>query len=159
EDNAEAQEESGDVEKILYMNNGEEPSSFNPPVGFDSVSWNALNNLMEGLTRLGDDHTPQAAMAEDWDISDDGITYTFYIRDEANWSNGDPVTADDFVYAWTKLLDPETESPASFLAFMIENGEDFYNGHASQEDLGVKALDDKTFEVGLNAPTAYYLHV
>lgn len=159
EDNAEVQEESDDMEKVLYMNNGEEPSSFNPPVGFDSVSWNALNNLMEGLTRLGDDHTPEPAMAEDWDISDDGITYTFYIRDDANWSNEDPVTADDFVYAWTKLLDPETESPASFLAFLIENGEEFYNGDASADDLGLKAVDEKTFEVELNAPAGYFLHV
>src|SRR5699024_1518271 len=159
EDNAEVQEESDDMEKVLYMNNGEEPSSFNPPVGFDSVSWNALNNLMEGLTRLGDDHTPEPAMAEDWDISDDGITYTFYIRDDANWSNEDPVTADDFVYAWTKLLDPETESPASFLAFLIENGEDYYNRDASADDLGLNAVQEKTDEVELNAPAGYFLHV
>lgn len=70
-------------EKVLYLNNGQEPTSFDPPIGFDSASWNALNNLMEGLTRLGKDHQPEAATAEKWDVSEDGKTYTFHIREDA----------------------------------------------------------------------------
>ncbi|MFD1362043.1 peptide ABC transporter substrate-binding protein [Lentibacillus salinarum] len=157
---AEAAEENDDSgEKVLYMNNGEEPTSLNPPIGFDSVSWNVLNNLMEGLTRLGQDDTPQPAIAEDWDISDDEKTYTFNLRDDANWSNGDPVTAEDFVYAWRQLLDPETGSSAAFLGYFIEGGEAYNAGDGSAEDVAVEAVDDKTFEVTLEAPTGFFLHV
>lgn len=154
-----AKEAEETEEKVLYMNNGDEPTSLNPPVGFNAVSWNVLNNLMEGLTRLGDDDTAQPAIAEDWDISEDGKTYTFHIREDANWSNGDPVTADDFVYAWTEMLSSESESPAAFLGYFIEGGEAFNSGEGSADDLGVTAKDDKTFEVTLEAATGYFLHV
>src|SRR5699024_6446607 len=153
------EERSRRREKGLRMNNGGEPTSLNPPVGFDAVSWNALNNLMEGLTRLGKDDTPQPAMAEDWDVSDDGKTYTFHLREDANWSNGDPVTAEDFAYAWKQLLNPETGSSAAFLGYFIEGGEAYNTGDGSAEDVAVKAVDEKTFEVTLEAPTGYFLHV
>ncbi|MGP4106143.1 peptide ABC transporter substrate-binding protein [Virgibacillus sp. L01] len=146
-------------EKVLYMNNGEEPTSLNPPVGFDSVSWNVLNNLMEGLTRLGKDDKPQPAMAEDWEKSNGGKTYTFHLRENANWSNGDPVTAEDFVYAWKQLLNPKTGSPAAFLGYFIEGGEAYNSGEGSAEDVMVKAVDEKTFEVTLTAPTGFFLQV
>ncbi|MBP1948842.1 peptide ABC transporter substrate-binding protein [Virgibacillus litoralis] len=146
-------------EKVLYMNNGEEPTSLNPPVGFDSVSWNVLNNLMEGLTRLGKDDNPQPAMAEDWEKSNGDKTYTFHLREDANWSNGDPVTAEDFVYAWKQLLNPETGSPAAFLGYFIEGGEAYNSGEGSADDVMVKAVDEKTFEVTLTAPTGFFLQV
>ncbi|WP_174614920.1 peptide ABC transporter substrate-binding protein [Virgibacillus ihumii] len=150
---------SDSEEKVLYMNNGEEPTSLNPPVGFDAVSWNVLNNLMEGLTRLGKNDKPQPAMAEDWDVSENGKVYTFYLREDANWSNGDPVTAQDFVYAWKQLLNPKTGSPAAFLGYFIEGGKEYNTGKGSAEDVMVKAVDDKTFKVTLTAPTNYFLHV
>ncbi|MED3624101.1 peptide ABC transporter substrate-binding protein [Neobacillus thermocopriae] len=146
-------------EKVLYLNNGQEPTSFDPPIGFDAVSWNALNNLMEGLTRLDENHEPQPAIAEKWDVSEDGKTYTFHIRKEAKWSNGDEVTANDFVYAWKRLLDPNTGSPAAFLAYFIEGGEAYNMGTGSAEDVKVKAVDEKTFEVTLISPQAYFLSV
>src|SRR5690606_9324637 len=102
----EGKTEETSSEKIIYWNNGQEPTSFDPPVGFDAVSWSPLNNIMEGLTRLGEDHTPQPAIAENWDVSEDGKTYTFHIRENAKWSNGDDVTAGDFVFAWKRALDP-----------------------------------------------------
>lgn len=146
-------------EKILYLNNGQEPSSFDPPIGFDSVSWTALNNLMEGLTRLDNNHEPQAAIAENWDVSEDGKVYTFHLRDNANWSNGDPVTAGDFAFAWKRLLNPETKSPAAFLGYFIEGGEAYANGEGSADDVKVKVVDEKTFEVTLTSPQAYFLNV
>ncbi|TMN21984.1 peptide ABC transporter substrate-binding protein [Lentibacillus cibarius] len=146
-------------EKVLYMNNGEEPTSLNPPIGFDSVSWNVLNNLMEGLTRLGKDDQPQPAMAEDWEKSNEGKTYTFHLREDANWSNGDPVTAEDFVYAWKQLLNPETGSSAAFLGYFIEGGEAYNAGDGSAEDVAVEAVDEKTLEVTLNAPTNFFLQL
>ncbi|MBP3038432.1 peptide ABC transporter substrate-binding protein [Bacillaceae bacterium Marseille-Q3522] len=150
---------SADKEKVLYLNNGQEPSSFDPPIGFDSVSWNALNNLMEGLTRLGKNHEPEPAIAEDWEVSDNGKTYTFYLREEAKWSNGDDVTAGDFVFAWKRMLDPETASPAAFLGYFIEGAEAFNNGEGSADDVKIRAVDDKTFEVTLISPQAYFLSV
>src|SRR5699024_1577255 len=150
----EAVEEDG--EKILYLNNGEEPSSLDPSIGFDEVSWDPLNNLMEGLTRLSVDHTAQEGVAEDWDISEDVLTYTFYLRDDANWSNGDPVVAEDFVYAWKYMLDPDNASPAAFLAYFIEGGEEFNSGEGSADDVNIRAVDDKTLEVVLEAPTGFF---
>ncbi|WP_436374498.1 peptide ABC transporter substrate-binding protein [Cytobacillus sp. BC1816] len=156
-DDGKKEEES--AEKVLYLNNGQEPTSFDPPIGFDSVSWSALNNLMEGLTRLGQDHEPEAAIAEKWDISEDGKTYTFHIREDAKWSNGDPVTAGDFEFAWKRLLNPDTGSSAAFLGYFIEGGEAYNNGEGSADDVKVKAVDDKTFEVTLVSPQAYFLSV
>ncbi|MEK4920716.1 peptide ABC transporter substrate-binding protein [Cytobacillus sp. FSL R5-0569] len=147
------------AEKVLYMNNAQEPTSFDPPIGFDSVSWSALNNLMEGLTRLGEDHQPAPAIAEKWDVSEDGKVYTFHLRDDAKWSNGDDVTAGDFVYAWKRLLNPDTGSAAAFLGYFIEGGEAFNNGNGSADDVQVKAVDEKTFEVTLTSPQAYFLSV
>ncbi|MCA1039595.1 peptide ABC transporter substrate-binding protein [Bacillus infantis] len=153
--------DSGDSEseKVLYLNNGVEPTSFDPPIGFDAVSWNSLNNIMEGLTRLGKEHEAEPAAAEKWDVSEDGKTYTFHIRDNAKWSNGDDVTAGDFVYAWKRLLDPDTGSPAAFLGYFIEGGEAFNTGEGSAEEVKVKAVDDKTFEVTLTSPQAYFLNI
>ncbi|AIE60164.1 peptide ABC transporter substrate-binding protein [Bacillus methanolicus] len=146
-------------EKVLYWNNGQEPTSFDPPMGFDSVSYNALNNLMEGLTRLNADHKPEPATAEKWDVSKDGKTYTFHIRENAKWSNGDPVTAKDFEFAWKRLLDPKTGSAAAFLGYFIEGAEAFNTGKGSADDVKVKAIDDKTLQVTLTSPQAYFLSV
>lgn len=151
--------ETAKVEKVLKLNNGSEPTSFDPVIGFDSVSWNALNNLMEGLTRLGENHDPEAATAKDWEVSEDGKTYTFHIREEAKWSNGDDVTAGDFVFAWKRLLDPTVGSPAAFLAYFIEGAEAFNTNKGSADDVKVKAVDEKTFEVTLTSPQAYFLSV
>ncbi|WP_394140992.1 peptide ABC transporter substrate-binding protein [Cytobacillus oceanisediminis] len=156
-DDGKKEEES--AEKVLYLNNGQEPTSFDPPIGFDSVSWSALNNLMEGLTRLGKDHEPEAAIAEKWDVSEDGKTYTFHIREDAKWSNGDDVTAGDFEFAWKRLLNPDTGSSAAFLGYFIEGGEAYNNGEGSADDVKVKAVDDKTFEVTLTSPQGYFLSV
>lgn len=147
------------TEKVLLLNNGNEPTSFDPSIGFDAVSWNALNNLMEGLTRLDEDHTPVEATAEKIDISEDGLTYTFTIREGAKWSNGDPVTAKDFVFGWLHMLDPNTASPAAFLAYFIEGAEAYNNGEGAAEDVAIKAVDDKTFEVKLTAPTEAFLNI
>ncbi|KMM38499.1 peptide ABC transporter substrate-binding protein [Guptibacillus hwajinpoensis] len=151
-ENDESKEES---KKVLKLNNGSEPTSFDPPIGFDSVSWNALNNLMEGMTRLDQDDQPQPAAAKEWELSDDGKTYTFHLRD-AKWSNGEPVTAEDFEYAWKRLANPDTASPAAFLAYFIEGAEAFNTGEGSEEDMMVKAVDESTLEVQLESPVPYF---
>ncbi len=146
-------------EKVLRVNNEEEPTSFDPSIGFDQLSWDPLNNLMEGLTRLDEDSEVIPGAAEDWDISDDQLTYTFTIREDANWSNGDPVTAEDFEYAWKYMLDPENKSEAAFLAHLIEGGEAYNSGEGSADDVAVTAKDEKTLEVELIAPTGFFLNL
>lgn len=159
EDKEEGVAEEPASEKILYLNNGMEPTSFDPSIGFDSVSWSPLNNIMEGLTRLGATHEAEAAIAEKWDVSSDGKVYTFHLRDNAKWSNGDDVTASDFVFAWKHMLNPDTGSPAAFLGYFIEGAEAYNNGEGSADDVKVKAVDEKTFEVTLVSPQAYFLSV
>ncbi len=151
--------EKSDGKQVLKLNNGAEPTSFNPPIGFDAQSWNALNNLMEGLTRLGKDHEPHPASAEKWDVSSDGKTYTFHIRKDAKWDNGDDLTAGDFEYAWKQLLNPSTGSPAAFLGYLIEGGEAYNMKKGSADAVQVKAVDDKTLKVTLTAPQSYFLNM
>lgn len=139
-------------EKVLFLNNGNEPTSFDPSIGFDSVSWDPLNNLMEGLVRLDSNLEPKEAMAEKIDISEDGLTYTFTLRD-AQWTNGDPVTANDFVYGWLHMLNPETASYSAFLATGYIVGAQAYNeGSGDAAGVAIKAIDEKTFEVKLISP-------
>ncbi|MCZ0073358.1 peptide ABC transporter substrate-binding protein [Bacillus sonorensis] len=157
--NADGKGKESNQEQVLKLNNENEPTSFDPPTGFNNVSWQALNNLMEGLTRLGADHEPEAASAEKWSISDDGKTYTFTIRGQAKWSNGDPLTAGDFEYAWKRLLDPKTGSSAAFLGYVIEGGEEFNNGKGSKDDVKVEALNDKTLKVTLTSPQKSFLSI
>ena len=91
---------------------------------------------MEGLTRLdAGTRSTTGRLLRNGNISDYGLIYTFHIRENANWSNGDPVTAEDFVFAWKRLLDPDTASPAAFLGYFIKGGEAYNNGEGSADDL------------------------
>ena len=127
-----------------------------------------MNNVKEGLTRVGlDGKTVEAGIAENWEVSEDGKTYTFNLRD-AKWSNGEPVTANDFEFAWKLAINPKTASQYAFI-FGATNiaGANEFNGispDASAEELqaaadkvGVKALDEKTLQVTLHAPSAFFL--
>ncbi|MGN1402246.1 MAG: peptide ABC transporter substrate-binding protein [Bacillus sp. (in: firmicutes)] len=144
--------------KILHLNNGDVPTSFDPPKGFDNLSWTALNNMMEGLYRLNESHEPEGAMAETVEISEDGTVYTFTLRD-AEWSNGDPVTAGDFEYAWKRMLDPEAAYASSFLGYFIKGAEAYNTGEGTADDVMVTAKDEKTLEVTLESPQGYFLNV
>ena len=89
------------------------------------------------------------------DKSEDGLTYTFHLGD-AKSSNGEPVTAHDFEYSWKRVLNPDTAAKPAFLMYFIENAEEYNNGKAKAEDVGIKAVDEKTFEVRLAQPTPYF---
>ncbi|AEI44139.1 peptide ABC transporter substrate-binding protein [Paenibacillus mucilaginosus] len=143
--------------KILMYNNVREPTSLDPPVGFDMASYDILNNMMEGLTRLGKNQTPEPAMAREWKISPDGRTVTFLLREGIKWSNGDPVKASDFEFAWKKLLDPKQPSQAAPLAYVIEGGEAFHAGRGTADGVRVKAVDDKTLQVTLTRPASWLI--
>ena len=123
----------------------------------DSPSQNTISNVMEGLYRPADNGSNELGVAaEEPTVSEDGLTYTFTIRDDADWSNGDPVTAQDFVYTYQKTVTPETIGGNANKFYVIENAEAITNGEAEPDTLGVKAIDDKTLEITLASPTTYF---
>ncbi len=144
----------------LRINMSAEPPTFDPAQAKDSQTNTALKLMYDGLTRMGSDGNPTPGAAEKWDVSEDGLKYTFHLRSGATWSNGDPVTAQDFVYAWERVLSPQT-TPASEYAYQLyylKNGEAFNTGKIKDfSQVGVKAVDDNTLEVTLAAPTPYWL--
>ena len=140
----------------LVINNGAEPESLDPHKVSGVPEANILRQMLVGLTTTDAEGKTIPGMAESWE-SEDNKVWVFKIRD-ANWSNGDPVTAEDFAYSLRRLVDPNTASPyASYLADAKVVGADaVINGEASPETLGVKALDAKTLEVTLSEPVPYF---
>ncbi len=146
-------------EKILRSNNGSEPGSLDPALAQGThESW-VLENVFEGLMTFDEKGELVNGMAKDYKISDDGLIYTFTIRDDAKWSNGDPVTAEDFEFTWKRALDPELAADYAYQLYYIKGGEAFNTGEGSREDVAVKAIDEKTLEVTLESPTAYFLEL
>ena len=127
-------------------------------VATDGASFAMQTMCESGLTELDEKGQPKPDLAESWDVSEDHKTYTFHLRD-AKWSNGDPVTAADFVYGWQRLVSPGLASEYNFLAstVCIENAAECISGDKPVTDLGVEAKDDKTFVVHLTQPVAFFL--
>lgn len=144
-----------DVQEIT-INNGAEPESLDPHIISGVPGSGVARQMFVGLTTTSPDGKTIPGMAESWE-SDDNKTWTFHLRD-ANWSNGDPVTADDFVYSFKRVANPETGSHyASYLAdAKIANAQDIIDGKAKVDTLGVKAIDAKTFQVTLSEPVPYF---
>ena len=132
------------------------PTTLDPTKG-QSIGDNEIQHaITEGLTRntAGD---VKPGIAESWDESEDGLTYTFHLRKDAKWSDGEPITAGDFEYSWKRLVNPETASPYAFIGDCLKNGQAIEQGNMDVEELGVKAVDDNTLEVTLEHPTSYFL--
>ena len=146
-------------EKVVFrISNGAEPESLDPAQVQGVPEHRILQGLFEGLTVVDENASPAPGVAESWDISADGKTYVFHLRKDAMWSDGVPVTANDFVYSWLRELDPMTAAPyAWFPAMFLEGGAAYNAGEAGPEAVGVKALDDYTLEVKLVGPLAYVL--
>src|SRR5215218_4137389 len=124
----------------------------------DAVSTEILLNVMSGLYRLDVNTKPVPDLAEGVDISEDGLNYTFTLRDGIKWSNGDPVTSQDFKYAWLRALDPKTASIYAYIISTFVKGADEYNtGKGSADDVAIETPDDKTVKVALLAPAPYWL--
>src|SRR5215212_7923682 len=124
----------------------------------DVVSSGRRENVTAGLYRLDPDSRPLPDMAEGVDVSGDGLNYTFTLRDGIKWSNGDPVTSQDFKYAWLRALDPKTASIYAYIISTFVKGADEYNtGKGSPDDVAVDTPDDKTLKVTLLAPAPYWL--
>ena len=152
----EAKASDDPVEQKITYNVAAEPETLDPAASTGAPEGTIQLALFEGLTRLDANNQPIPGIAQTWDVSADGLQYTFHLRD-AKWSNGDPVTAQDFEYAWKRLLNPDLANYYAFQAYYIVNGEEYNSGKATAADVGVKALDDKTLQVSLTAPTPYFL--
>lgn len=135
-----------------------EYDSIDPQLSETVSAADVERQLFEGLFNQDADGNLVPGVAESFDVSEDKTVYTFHIREDANWSDGEPVTAGDFVYAWQRLADPETASPYQwYVSIMgLKNGDAVTSGDMPVDDLGVAAIDDKTLEVTLEAPRPYF---
>lgn len=137
-----------------------EVASLDPQVATDGTSFEVIADYTDGLMQMDAEGTAVPAIAESYELSEDGKTYTFKLREDANWSNGEPVTADDFVFGWQRAVDPATASEYSYMLSdigQVVNAAEIIAGEKGVEELGVKAVDEKTLEVQLNVPVSYFL--
>lgn len=145
------------VEQIATLSAGTPVQSLDPATAVDQTSVTLLANVMEGLYRLDEKNQPQPAIAAGQPkISNGGKTYTIVIRDGTKWADGTDITADDFVTAWQRVLDPKTASPNVELFAAIKNAKEISIGKQQKETLGVKSKGNKTIEIELEEPTPYF---
>ena len=142
--------------QVLNWNESAELPTMDLSKATDVVSFDMLNNTMEGLYRLGKDSKIEPGIATKTKVSSDGLTYTFTLRKDAKWSNGDKVTAKDFVYSWRRTLDPKTNSQYAYLFEGIKNATDVMNGKKSTKEVGVKADGDYKLVVTLDRQIPYF---
>ena len=142
--------------QVLNWNESAELPTMDLSKATDVVSFDTLNNTMEGLYRLGKDSKIEQGLATKTKVSSDGLTYTFTLRKDAKWSNGDKVTAKDFVYSWRRTLDPKTNSQYAYLFEGIKNATDVMNGKKSTKEVGVKADGDYKLVVTLDKQIPYF---
>jgi len=142
----------------LVLINGAEPETLDPAIITGQPEGRIVNALFEGLCAFDKSGKAVPGVAERWDISEDGRTYTFHLRADAKWSDGARVTANDFVASWKRTLSPATASAYNYLLFPIRGAQDFAEEKIKDfSEVGVKALDDRTLVVELNSPTPYFL--
>lgn len=138
----------------LEYGNNVEPATLDPQTSNLIDEFSIIGDLMMGLTTDAPDGSPIPGMATSWETSRDGLTWTFHLRD-AKWSDGVPVTADDFVYAFRRILDPKTASIYAYLVYILKNGQAVNEGKASPDTLGARALDPHTLQLTLEHPAPY----
>ena len=145
--------------QVLVKGNGTEPATLDPQRMEGTPGANIAKDLFEGLVTQDDHGNIIPGVAKSWDISDDGLVYTFHLRNNAKWSNGDPVTADDFVFGFQRAVDPKTASPYAWYLEIpgIKNVTAIVDGKKPVKDMGVKAIDNYTFQVSLEKPVAFFI--
>lgn len=133
--------------------------SLDPQQATDGTSFEVIADYTDGLTQMDADGQAVPAIAESWETSEDGLTWTFHLREDAVWSNGTPVTAADFVFAWQRAVDPDVASEYAYMLSdigQIKNAAEIIAGEKDKSELGVTAVDDYTLQVELNAPVSYF---
>lgn len=153
--------EQGNLNGTLHWGNSTEPQSLDPHIATGVPEHHIITALMEGLVhKHGETLEPRPGVAKAWDISEDGRVYTFYLRENARWSNGDPHNAHDYIWSWWRALQAPLGNLYAYMYFPIKNAKAYYDGEISDFDqVGVKALDDFTLEVTLTNPTPYFLQL
>ncbi len=145
------------AESVLTRGNGAEPATLDPHATDGRAESNIFRDLFEGLVVYGPSGQIMPGMAEAWDISADGLSYTFHLRATAKWSNGTPVTAEDFVYSLRRAVTPRPGSEPSANLRVIRNAEDVMSGERAATELGVEAPNPLTLKISLRGPTPYFL--
>ena len=157
--NEPAPTEEAKVPQKLTYNLAADPETLDPQLNSTVGGSVILSNTFEGLVTFDKDLKPVPGAAESWTVSDDGLVWTFKLRENAKWSDGKPVTSEDFVYAWRRAVDPEVPCDYAYMFDLVKNGTAAYNGEVAPEELGVRAIDDKTLEVTLKAAASYMVEV
>ena len=142
----------------LHRGNAAEPGSLDPALISGDGEDNIVSDLLTGLMVNGPDAEPLPGMATSWTTAPDGLSWTFKLR-EAQWSDGKPVTAGDFVFAWQRLLDPATGGPYAYFLYLFKNAKPINAGKMPLAALGVRAVDDRTLEIDLEHPAPYLLEM
>lgn len=150
--------QTGD-ELAIDVSVGPEPETIDPSVNTTIDGATYINHVFEGLMKLNSDGNIVEGAAESYEVSEDGLVYTFKIRDNAKWSDGTPLTADAFVYSWQRLVDPATASQYNYIIDMVKNANEIMAGEMDKTELGIKALDEKTVEITLAVATPYFLEI
>lgn len=146
-----------DAAKTISLNAGMEPTGLNTLTSTYSIEFALFKHMYENLVTLDDDDNTVPGAAESWDYDEDTLTYTFHLRKDGVWTNGDPVTAKDFEFAWSQALNPEVASDYAYFLYFIKNAEKYFNGEVTWDEVGVKVVDDYTLEVTMEQPTPYAL--
>lgn len=146
-----------DAAKTISLNAGMEPTGLNTLTSTYSIEFSLFKHMYENLVSLDDDDNTVPGAAESWDYDEDTLTYTFHLRKDGVWTNGDPVTAKDFEFAWSQALNPDVASDYAYFLYFIKNAEKYFNGEVAWDEVGVKVVDDYTLEVTLEQPTPYAL--
>lgn len=147
------------AEVVYNRGNDSDPETLDQHKTSTISERNILEDMYEGLVLYDAEAKVVPGVATEWSVSDDGLVYTFTLRPEAKWSNGDPVTADDFVYSLRRILTPETGAKYANILYPIKNAEAINKGEKQPEELGVKAVDPGTLEITLENPTPYFLEL
>ena len=144
-------------ETVIRYNVGTEPQTLDPALMTGIPESTMLLQMYDGLTRLDADNNPQAAIAESWDISEDGTEFTFHLREDAVWTNGDPLTAADFEFSWKRALDPAMAGDYAYMFYLIEGAEAYNAGEGSADAVAITAVDDYTLKVKLVSGAPYFI--
>ena len=130
-----------------------EPVEMNPILAYDAIGFSVLTHCISGIARLDENDVPVADLAKKWEINEDSTEYTIYLREDATWSNGEPVTAKDYYFAWVSKMKAETASYMGNLLYEnIKNGQAFYNGEVEAADIGIQVVDDYTLKIQWERP-------
>ena len=151
----------GNRAKILHMGIGADPQALDPHIVTGVTESRVIHALLEGLVGTNPESLEAIpGVAESWKISEDKMIYTFYLRDDAKWSNGDPVRAQDFVFSWRRLLTPALAAEYAYNLYVIKKARDYHHGNIKDFGLvGARAIDDRTLAVTLEHPAPYFLQL